>query len=193
LEGFRVIVKRPRIEGYAVISKEGMIATADGKFPEAIKIPADHKFYQDSVDRASAVANGRHSAEGGPKEKLRRRLLLTRRVNRLMPDPANPRTILWNPGSTPFDEAWARLGIEDGILAVVGGTDVFGLFLALGYDTFYLSRTDASVPDGRPVFPGVGTVATVEEVMARAGLVLGETRLLDPATNTRVEAWVAKD
>ena len=33
-------MKRPRIEGYAVISKEGMIATADGKFPEEIKIPA---------------------------------------------------------------------------------------------------------------------------------------------------------
>ncbi len=185
-------VKRPRIEGYAVISREGMIATADGKSPEEIKIPADHQFYHDSVDRASAVANGRHSAEGGPKEKLRRRLLLTRRVNRLMPDPGNPRTILWNPGSTPFDEAWARLGIEDGILAVVGGTDVFGLFLTLGYDTFHLSRTDASVPRGRPVFPGVCTAATVEDVMAKAGLVLRDTRLLDPTTSTRVEAWVPK-
>jgi dihydrofolate reductase len=185
-------VKRPRIEGYAVISRQGMIATADGKFPDAIKIPADHKFYQDSVDRASAVANGRHSAEGGPKEKLRRRLLLTRRVDRLMPDPDNPRTILWNPGSTPFDEAWARLGIEDGVLAVVGGTDVFGLFLTIGYDTFHLSRTDASVPHGRPVFPGGGTVTTAEEAMMQAGLILGETRLLDPATNTRVEAWVPR-
>ena len=42
------------------------------------------------------------------------------------------------------------------------------------------------------MFPGVGTVATVEEVLAKAGLVLAETRLLDPATNTRVEAWMAK-
>ncbi len=185
-------VKRPRIEGYAVISREGMIATADGQFPEAIKIPADHQFYQDSVDRASAVANGRHSAEGGPKEKLRRRIVLTRRVNVLAPDPHNPRVILWNPGSTPFAEAWARLGIKDGVLAVVGGTDVFGLFLAIGYDVFYLSRTDASVPHGRPVFPGVGTVTTVEEVMAKHGLILRDTRMLDPATNTRVEAWVPR-
>ena len=64
-------VTRPRLEGYAVISREGMIATADGAFPEQIKIPADHRFYQDAVDRASAVINGRHSAEGGPKEKTR--------------------------------------------------------------------------------------------------------------------------
>ncbi|WIM09769.1 dihydrofolate reductase [Enhydrobacter sp.] len=182
-------VARPRIEGYAVISREGMIATADGRFPDAIRIPADHEFYQDSVDRASAVANGRHSAEGGEKEKLRHRLVLTRRVNRLVTDPHNPRAILWNPASTPFEEAWKRLGIKDGILAVVGGTDVFQLFLTIGYDAFYLTRTEASVPGGRPVFPGVGSSATVEEVMARHGLARRSTRLLDAATGTVVEEW----
>src|SRR5579871_5830477 len=149
-------MKRPRIEGYAVISVEGMIATADGHFPEQIKIPADHKFYQDSVAAASAVANGRHSAEGGVGEPLRKRIILTRRVNLLTPDPHNANAILWNPATVPFEEAWARLGIDGGSLAVVGGTDVFGLFLAIGYDTFYLTKTDASVPQGRAVFPGVG-------------------------------------
>jgi dihydrofolate reductase len=185
-----MIVKRPRIEGYAVISREGMIATADGRFPDGIKIPADHRFYQDSVDRASAVANGRHSAEGGEKERLRHRLVLTRRVDRLVPDPHNPKVILWNPAAAPFEEAWARLGIENGTLAVVGGTDVFGLFLAIGYDAFYLTRTEASVPGGRPVFPGVGSLATVEEVMARHGLALRGTRPLDPTLNCRVETWM---
>lgn len=185
-------VKRPRIEGYAVISREGMIATADGRFPDQIKIPADHQFYQDSVDRAAAVANGRHSAEGGEKEKLRHRLLLTRRVTRLAPDPNNAKVILWNPAATPFEEAWARLGLEEGTLAVVGGTDVFGLFLTIGYDAFHLTRTDESVPGGRPVFPGVGTVGTVEEVMARHGLALADTRMLDPSVNCRIETWVPK-
>lgn len=190
-----MIVKRPRIEGYAVISREGMIATADGRFPDAIKIPADHQFYQDSVDRAAAVANGRHSAEGGEKERLRPRLVLTRRVDRLVADPHNPKVILWNPAATPFEEAWARLGIADGgTLAVVGGTEVFELFLTIGYDTFYLTRTEASVPEGRPVFPGVGpgvgSGATVEEIMARHGLALRGTRLLDAALNCRVEAWM---
>jgi dihydrofolate reductase len=184
-----MIVKRPRIEGYAVISREGMIATADGHFPDAIKIPADHQFYQDSVDRASAVANGRHSAEGGEKERLRHRLVLTRRVDRLVPDSHNARAILWNPAATPFEEAWARLGIENGTLAVVGGTDVFELFLTIGYDTFYLTRTEASVPEGRPVFPGVGSLATVEEVMTRHGLALRGARLLDASLNCRVETW----
>ena len=131
-----------------------MIATTDGHFPEEIKIPADHKFYQDSVAAASAVANGRHSAEGGIGEPLRKRIILTRRVDVLTPDPDNPNAILWNPATAPFDEAWARLGIEGGVAAVVGGTETFGLFLAIGYDVFYLTRTEASVVRGRAVFPG---------------------------------------
>src|SRR5471030_3334606 len=180
-------LKRPRIEGYAVISREGMIATTDGRFTEEIKIPADHKFYQDSVDAASAVANGRHSAEGGVGEKVRRRIVLTRRVSQVMDDPDNPKAILWNPGATPFDEAWGRLAIEDGVLAVVGGTDVFGLFLAIGYDVFHLTRTNASVPRGRPVFPGVSTETTAQQVMTRYGLVLRDTRVLDASVDCRVE------
>jgi dihydrofolate reductase len=183
-------MKRPRIEGYAVISQEGMIAASDGHFPEPLKIPADQEFYQRSLDRADAIANGRHSAEGGEKEKLRRRIVLTRRVTMLTADPNNPNAILWNPGSTPFDEAWQRLRIDDGVLAVVGGTDVFGLFLAIGYDAFYLSRTEVSIPRGRPVFPGVGTRGvTPEEIMTKNGLVLHSTRMLDPETNTRLEEW----
>jgi len=167
-----------------------MIATSDGHFPEAIKIPADHAFYQGAVDRASAVVHGRHSAEGGPKEKERRRIVLTRRVDMLTPDPDNPNAILWNPATAPFDEAWARLGIDGGVLAVVGGTETFGLFLTIGYDVFYLTRTEASVPRGRAVFPGVGTHTTPEEVMAKHGLVLKGTRMLDASVNCRVEEWV---
>lgn len=182
--------KRPRIEGYAVISKEGMIATSDGSFPDAIKIPADHEFYQSSIDRASAVANGAHSAEGGQREQERRRLRLTRRVNRLMPDPKNPKALLWNPATASFDEAWQTLRIEGGVLAVVGGTDVFGLFLGIGYDAFFLTRTAASVPRGRPVFPGVGRDGVKpEDIMKKHGLVLKRTEMLDAATNTYVEEW----
>ena len=184
--------KRPRIEGFAIISLEGMIAGSDSSFPEALKIPADQAFYQASLDRASAVANGRHSAEGGPKEKARRRIVLTRRVQRVVPDPDNPMAILWNPSTAPFDEAWQRLGVEDGMLAVVGGTDVFGLFLNIGYDAFFLTRAEASVPRGRPVFPGVGNRMTPKDVFTKHGMVLRDSRILDPATNTVVEEWGPK-
>jgi dihydrofolate reductase len=184
--------KRPRIEGFAIISREGMIAGSDASFPEALKIPADQKFYQESLDRASAVANGRHSAEGGPKEAARRRIVLTRRVERIVPDPDNPNAVLWNPVTAPFEEAWLKLNIDEGTLAVVGGTDVFGLFLNIGYDAFFLTRAQASVPRGRPVFPGIGKRVTPETVMKRHGLVLRNTRMLDEATGTKVEEWGPK-
>src|SRR5690349_1727012 len=93
---FEQMGKRPRIEGYAIVSREGMIAKSDGSFPEELKIPADQEFYQESLDRASAVANGRHSAEGGPKEKSRKRIILSRQVHRIVHDPRNANAILWN-------------------------------------------------------------------------------------------------
>ena len=181
--------KHPRIEGYAIVSREGMIAKSDGSFPEELKIPADQAFYQQSLDRAAAVANGRHSAEGGPKESGRKRILVTRRVQRIVHDADNPNVILWNPASAPFDEAWQKLNADDGILAVVGGTDVFGLFLSIGYDAFFLTRALASVPRGRPVFPGVGHGVPAEDVLHKHGLVLRNRRMLDPASETVVEEW----
>jgi dihydrofolate reductase len=181
--------KRPRIEGYAIVSREGMIARSDGSFPDELKIPADQTFYQESLDRASAVANGRHSAEGGPRERGRKRIVLSRRVHRIVHHPDNPNAILWNPATAPFDEACQKLGLDGGILAVVGGTDVFGLFLSIGYDAFYLTRAEASVPRGRPVFPGVGHGVPAEEPLKKHGLVLKETRVLDPASHTVVEQW----
>jgi dihydrofolate reductase len=184
--------KRPRIEGFAIVSLEGMIAGSDSSFPEVLKIPADQAFYQSSLDRASAIANGRHSAEGGPKEAARRRIVLTRRVQRLMPDPKNAKAVLWNPATAPFEEAWQRLGVEDGMLAVVGGTDVFGLFLNIGYDAFFLTCAKVSVPRGRPVFPGVGKGTTPADVLTKHGLVLRNSRVLDAATDTVVEEWGPK-
>jgi dihydrofolate reductase len=178
--------KRPRIEGYAIVSREGMIANADGSFPDGIKIDADQKFFHASLRKASAIANGKHSNEGGPESAARPRLILTRKIESLQPDPRNPKALLWNPKGASLEEAWARLGAKGDLLAVVGGTEVFGLFLDMGYDDFFLSRAEASVPNGRPVFPGG---LTPEEALKRHGMMLKETRMLDQASNTTVEHW----
>ena len=72
--------RSPRIEGYAIVSQEGMIARSDGSFPKELEIPVDQAFYRQAIDRASAIANGRHSAEGGPGQNDRKRILLWTQV-----------------------------------------------------------------------------------------------------------------
>jgi dihydrofolate reductase len=179
----------PRIEGHAVISREGMIAEADGSFPEAIKVEADQIIYHAALARADAIANGRHSAEVLPFSAGRPRLILTRRVAALRADPEKPHVINWNPAGASFAEAWRALHLDRGTLAVIGGTDVFGVFLAIGYDSFFLSRTSGRVPNGRPVFPGVGVGVSPQEILQRSGYRLRTSRVLDVPTNTILEEY----
>jgi dihydrofolate reductase len=176
-----------RIEGYAIVSREGMICTADGAMPAGLRIDADQRFFHGGLDRADAVANGRHSDEGGPHAAERPRLVLTRRIPALAPDPANPKAVLWNPAGARLEDAWDALKVA-GTLVVVGGTDVFGLFLAIGYDVFFLSRASASVPNGRPVFPGI-PAQTPEAVLAGHGMVRQSERVIDRRAPVTVAQW----
>jgi hypothetical protein len=97
--------------------------------------------------------------------------------------------LLWNPVGTGLDAALARLGIGDGIIAIIGGTEVFSLFLPQ-YDAFHLSRAaNARIPGGLPVFSEVGPNATPEDVLARHGLRPGPRRDLDSASRVSVVTW----
>ena len=178
-----------RIEGYAVVSNEGMLADHSGVMPDALKIDADQRFFYCSLDHAGFLAHGRHSKEQDGRASERRRLILTRRVSGIAPHPANPKAILWNPAGASLESAWNALGAPEGALAVIGGTDVFGLFLELGYDMFYLSRAPkVSLPGGRPVFPQVPD-RSPEEVLAHAGLEPGPTRVLDASAGATLCPW----
>jgi dihydrofolate reductase len=177
------------IEGYAIVSADGMIADADGIQPKALKLEADQRFFHASLDTATALVHGRHSGEGGPNAAQRRRLILTRRIAGLARDPQSALTVHWNPAGASLEQAWQALGLSGGLLTVIGGTEPFGLFLELGYDAFHLSRTvRAELPGGRPVFPGIPP-ATPEEMLARHGLRPGQARLLDPAASLTLTIW----
>ena len=126
-----------RIEGYAIVSVDGMLADATGVMPDALKFDADQQFFAQGLDGVDAVVHGRHSHEQQPHSPLRRRLILTRQVAALGPDRENEKALLWNPAGATFEQAWEALGVPNGSLAVVGGTDVFGMFLPR-YDVFYL-------------------------------------------------------
>src|SRR5262249_28106704 len=118
-----------RIEGFAIVSADGMLADSDRRIPPGLVVEADQKFFQDSLDRAAFIVQGRHSHEGGQRAAARRRLVVTRRIRDVVPDPAYPNALLWNPEGISLEEASRRLGAPPGICAVIGGPDVYALFL----------------------------------------------------------------
>jgi dihydrofolate reductase len=177
-----------RVEGYAIVSADGMLADANRHMPDSIKIDADQKFFHGSLDHVAAVVHGRHSQEGGPRSGQRRRLILTYRVSAIAPDPKRPNALLWNPAGASFEQASDALGVRDGVVAIIGGTNVFGMFLPR-YDAFHLSRAArARIPGGLPVFPGV-PARTPEDILADHGLAPGPTRMLDAAQEASVTTW----
>ena len=178
-----------RIEGYVIVSSDGMIADASGLMPDSIRYDADQQFFQAALDRAAVILHGRHSHEGGPRADRRKRLVLTRQVAALDPDPSHPNSLLWNPIGCPLEKAIEALGAADGSVAVIGGTEVFSMFLPL-YNAFYLSHAPrAKIPGGRPVFNEVGPTATPEDVLTRHGLEPRARRDLDPAAGVTVVTW----
>ncbi len=178
-----------RIEGYAIVSADGMIADGGGVMPDSIRDDADQKFLQAELDRAAAVVHGRHSYEGGPRAARRKRLIVTHQIAATAPDSACPHSLLWNPAGATLEEALAKLEVGGGTVAIIGGTEVFGAFLPL-YDAFHLTRAAfAKIPGGRPVFPAVGPGRTPEDVLAANGLVPGARRDIDTASGITLTTW----
>ncbi len=185
----RSMIGPHRIEGYAIVSADGMIADGDGAMPDTIRNEADQKFLQAELDRAAVVVHGRHSHEGGPRAARRKRLILTRRIASIAPDPSHANALLWNPAGARLEAAVKTLGAGAGTIAVIGGTEVFGLFLP-HYDAFHLTRAaNAKIPGGRPLFPEVGPRATPEDVLVRHGLRPGPRRDLDAAAGMTLTTW----
>src|SRR5437879_12193210 len=177
-----------RIEGYVIVSADGMLANADRVMPDALKFEGDKRFFAAALDRADLIVHGRHSGEGQPNSPKRRRIILTRNVRTLAPDPSNPKASLWNPSGASFEAACDFAGVHSGTIAIIGGPTVFGMFMGR-YDTFWLSLAPkVQLPDGEPCFPGVPE-RSPQQVLATHGLKPGEARLLDPNHDDSVTPW----
>jgi dihydrofolate reductase len=178
------------IEGFAIVSDDGMLADGTRHIPSALVVKADQKFFHESLEHAAVVVHGRHSHEGGARADSRHRLVVTHRVPALAPHPTLPKTLLWNPQGASLSEAWTELSAPDGMLAVIGGPDVNQIFLERGYDTFHLSRVaGVRLPGGVPVFPEIGPDRTPEDLLAQHGLKPGPQRELDPAAGATLVTW----
>lgn len=170
-----------RIEGYAIASADGHLAAANGLMPDTLKIEADQRFFEDSLNSSDLMVHGRMSYEGQANSPKRKRLILTRKVAAIAPDPSNPNARFWNPAGAPFEEAAAAAGCNAGKVAILGGPDVYSLFLKIGYDDFYLTRAPAvTLPGGVPVFAEARKGQSVEDTLISVGLKPGPLQDLGP-------------
>ena len=177
-----------RIEGYVIVSADGMLANADHVMPVELKFEGDKKFFTAALDRADLLVHGRHSYEDQPNSPRRKRIVVTRRIGALTPDPSNPKAMLWNPAGASFEAACDFAGVRSGTVAIIGGPDVFGMFMDR-YDTFWLSQAlRVRLPGGEPCFPGVPALSP-QGVLAAHGLRAGDAQLLDPANGVTVTPW----
>jgi hypothetical protein len=177
-----------RIEGYVIVSADGMLADASGVMPDSLKFEGDNRFFTDALDRADLIVHGRHSYEDQPNSPLRQRIIVTRTVAGIGPDPSNPKATLWNPAGTSFESACDHAGVRAGIVAIIGGPVVFDMFLDR-YDTFWLSQAPrVRLAGGEAAFSGVPG-QTPQEILARHGLKAGQSQILDAANGVSVTPW----
>jgi len=177
-----------RIEGYAIVSEDGMLADAGRVMPPKLMFEADQQFFERGLDAVDVVVNGRYSQERQQRSALRHRLIMTRRVPAIAAHPTNERAMLWNPAGALFEEALAALGMPEANVGVIGGPEVFAFFLGR-YDVFYLTRApNVTLPGGRPVFPEV-PVQTPEHILAAHGLVADPPVALDAGKGLWMVAW----
>jgi dihydrofolate reductase len=177
-----------RIEGYVIISADGMLANAARLMPDELRFEGDKQFFSAALDRADLIVHGRHSYEDQPNSPRRRRIMLTRGVQTIATDPSNPKATLWNPAGASFEDACDFAGLRSGSIAVIGGPEVFAMFMER-YDTFWLSLAPrVRLPGGEPCFPGVPE-RSPQEVLAVHGLHAGKARILDRAADVSVTPW----
>ncbi|HEY4834778.1 MAG TPA: dihydrofolate reductase, partial [Bradyrhizobium sp.] len=69
-----------RIDGYVIVSADGMLANADRVMPVGLQFEGDKKFFTAALDRADLIVHGRHSGEDQPNSPKRKRVVLTRKI-----------------------------------------------------------------------------------------------------------------
>lgn len=176
-----------RFVGYAIVSQDGMLADATGTIPPSLIVMADQQFFMHGLDAAAVLVHGRNSAEQ-PTSPYRSRLITTRHIPATATITDRPNALLWNPDGASVEEALVDLGVDEGEIAIIGGTDIFGFFLPR-YDVFHLTRVpNILLPGGRPVFPDVPS-RTPEALLQDAGLTPGPTRSLDSERGVAVVSW----
>ena len=168
-------------EGHAIVSADGMIADGDGATPPGLRSDADWELFQAALNRAVLVVLGRPAHALHPNAG-RRRLVLTRSVTGLVPDPGDADAQFWNPADKSLPATLAALGVTRGTVAVAGVFDYFAPY----FDSFSLAECHGLVlPGGIPCF----AAGHPRSVLAGIGLVPGPLRMIDAAAGVSLTQW----
>ena len=168
-----------RIDGYVIVSADGMLANANRVMPDELKFEGDKQFFTAALDRADLIVHGRHSDEDQPNSPRRKRIVLTRTISAIAPDPSNPKATLWNPAGATFEAACDRAGVAfrhcRDHWRTAGVRNVHGPL------RYVLALTGAGVrlPGGEPCFPGV-PARSPQDILAAHGLRAGPVRCSTP-------------
>ncbi len=177
-----------RFEGCAIVSADGMLARTPGSHPPELTIEADQRFFEAKLDKADLIVHGRNSHEGQRNSPNRKRVVATRKIASVAPDPEDHNAVRWNPAGATLEDAAAHLGVSSGLVAVIGGTEIFDLFLPR-YDVFWLTvAARVKLPGGVPVFSGVPQ-STPGDILHKHGFAPAETRMLDAARDVALVKW----
>lgn len=162
------------IEGYAIVSRDGMLAGADGLMPNSLKFDADQQFLDEALDAAALLVHGAKSHEAQGNSHKRKRLLLTRSAGAFSDRPIEPNVWRWNPKATPFAQVCETLSVRSGVVAILGGTAAYDMFLP-HYAKFHLAlAAKIELPGGVPVFSAVRDGNPPASVLLEAGLKLAD-------------------
>ena len=177
-----------RIDGYVIVSADGMLADAQNVMPDELKFEGDKRFFTAALDRADLIVHGQNSHEQQPNSPRRKRIVLTRKVEATAPDPTNPKALLWNPAGASFESRLRACRRHVGhrrhhrrprrvrhvhgplrhVLAVAGAKGAAARRRAL------FSRRGPRTP---------------QQVLASHGLKPGDAQMLDPADEVSVTPW----
>ena len=177
-----------RIDGYVIVSADGMLANAARVMPDELKFEGDKQFFTAALDRADLIVHGRNSYEDQPNSPRRKRIIVTRSIAAIAPDPSNSKATLWNPAGASFEAACDFAGVPSGTVAIIGGPEIFAMFLDR-YDTFWLSQAPrVRLPGGEPCFPGV-PAQSPQQILEAHGLKAGDGQILDSGEDVSVTPW----
>ena len=158
-----------RIEGYVIVSADGMLADARNVMPDELKFEGDKAFFTAALDRADLIVHGRNSYEDQPNSPRRRRIILTRKVDGDRARSGQSEIDAVESGGRVVRGRLRACRRRAGTVAIIGGPGVFGMFMDR-YDAFWLSLAPhVRLPGGEPCFPGV-PARTPQQILAAHGL-----------------------